>query len=853
MTFAAHSSPNASRFRHRSLKHFKDANANLPAILELRKFANWVSWRFKRVDLPSGGFKLTKPPVNALKGGGASHSKPETWTSFNRAYAHSNRERLPGVGFVLSEEAGYVGIDLDHCFTVETGELKPWAQSIIDLGETYAEISPSGEGLRLIAHGTIDNAHKCDPAGVEIYFKQRYLTITANHIPGSPAHIGEAPATIAACLARIEEVMPRPAPGEGPQHVPLAEARNEPREVDAPQMYFTRRQRLEEEQARARGETVKGYGPQTREKYFRNVNDLAMANLGRWFPVMFPQARLQQSGGYRVSSKALGRDLQEDISADPSGITDFGVADMGDANQGRRTPISLTMEWGGAEDAPAAGRWLCSQLGVAPEQLGWREKGPAPHVRDVLEQDDGTIIDAETGEVIAEPTEDKHEHATAGQHPKAPANNDELPDYLTRPAGVLGMIVDWITDSAQRPSRTLALGAAIAAFGTIIGRRVSGPTRSGTHQFITMLAPSAAGKDHPIKRANDIARLVNKSLVGPGEFASQQGILQWMIRSPLSLCVFDEIGAFIHRICNPRGGSWEKAMTKTFREMWGSSFETIQGIQNAAGCSEPIKWPALSLLGVSTPDEFFAGLTSREAANGFLNRFLLLVTRRKAEYIDEPAANKSEIPPLIKETLTNLYRHCVGEMSLPFETKDGGAINDREPPADMSLLNDRYEIPIGWESDSIKDEYLQVMRQVDRKIDDAAIGELYGRTAEMAVRLATIHAVSRAGLTAKVTREDFAWGRELAMWSADTMAREAMLRLADNENQANAKLIVRSIHEAGGTMKHRDLNRKLGHRIKYRDLRDLMASLTESGEIVAHRVQNPKGGPAAFIYVVPKK
>jgi hypothetical protein len=361
------------------LKFFDDANSTLAAIVELRAFEQWVGWRYKRIDLPGGGFKLTNPPVNVMRGGGASHSDPKSWTSFDNVRVKAEERGLMGIGFVLTEECGLIGIDLDHCFNVETGKLKPWAQAIIDLDETYAEISPSGEGLRIIARGTIDKAHKCDSAGVEIYFKQRYLTITANHIPGSPAHIAEAPATIAACLARIEEVAPRPTPGEGPQHVPLSEARNEPREVDTPQMYFTRRQRLEEEQARARGETVKGYG-QPRESFFRNLNDKALTCLERWFPVMFPAAKFQPgAGGYRVESKDLGRDLQEALSATPEGIVDFGVADMGDANQGRRTPISLVMEWEGAPDPASAALWLCELIGVTPESLGWREK-QKPHV-----------------------------------------------------------------------------------------------------------------------------------------------------------------------------------------------------------------------------------------------------------------------------------------------------------------------------------------------------------------------------------------------------------------------------------------------------------------------------------------
>src|SRR5262249_8871431 len=67
------------------------------------------------------------------------------------------------------------------------------------------------------------------------------------------------------------------------------------------------------------------------------------------------------TGAYRVSSKALGRDLEEDLSIHPTGIVDFGVADQGDAYHGGRTPIDIIMEFRNI-DADAAFWWLDARL-----------------------------------------------------------------------------------------------------------------------------------------------------------------------------------------------------------------------------------------------------------------------------------------------------------------------------------------------------------------------------------------------------------------------------------------------------------------------------------------------------------
>ncbi|RYF35966.1 MAG: hypothetical protein EOO21_03040, partial [Comamonadaceae bacterium] len=110
------------------------------------------------------------------------------------------------------------------------------------------------------------------------------------------------------------------------------------------------------------------------EDDFRKVNDAAMQSLNVWVPTLFPSAK--KSGlGYRVSSEALGRQLQEDLSIKPEGIVDFGVADMGDPRAGKRSPIDLVMEWGGQASAKDALHWLAQRIGVDIRKPGAKGAG----------------------------------------------------------------------------------------------------------------------------------------------------------------------------------------------------------------------------------------------------------------------------------------------------------------------------------------------------------------------------------------------------------------------------------------------------------------------------------------------
>jgi putative DNA primase/helicase len=98
------------------------------------------------------------------------------------------------------------------------------------------------------------------------------------------------------------------------------------------------------------------------------VNDAAMQNLNAWVPALLPAARAYLDG-YRVSSRDLGRELEEDLSILPKGIVDWGLNDMGDAREGRRTPIDLVLEWNASTKKPAeALHWLAGQLNVELER-----------------------------------------------------------------------------------------------------------------------------------------------------------------------------------------------------------------------------------------------------------------------------------------------------------------------------------------------------------------------------------------------------------------------------------------------------------------------------------------------------
>jgi hypothetical protein len=155
---------------------------------ELATRPQWVAWRIEdRIDA-KGEVKPTKVPYNARTGKRAASTDPSTWAAFEVAVAFAEHERMGGIGFVVTNDDPYVGVDLDHCRDDDTGAIEEWAAVIAMQLDSYTEISPSGTGLRIFVRGELPPFGK-RKGHVEMYQHARFLTVTGNHLEGSPEAI----------------------------------------------------------------------------------------------------------------------------------------------------------------------------------------------------------------------------------------------------------------------------------------------------------------------------------------------------------------------------------------------------------------------------------------------------------------------------------------------------------------------------------------------------------------------------------------------------------------------------------------------------------------------------------------
>lgn len=137
----------------------------------------WICWKY----VPKGNGKPDKRPCSPTGRGLSGWQKnPNQWLTYTDAVAAYNaNQNLAGIGFVLTKDTGFIGIDMDDAVCSDTGEVAKWAQDHLnDFAGTYIEVSPSRTGYRAFVLGTLPAGTKNKAGNREIYDSGRWLTVT---------------------------------------------------------------------------------------------------------------------------------------------------------------------------------------------------------------------------------------------------------------------------------------------------------------------------------------------------------------------------------------------------------------------------------------------------------------------------------------------------------------------------------------------------------------------------------------------------------------------------------------------------------------------------------------------------
>lgn len=760
---------------------------NLPAIKELQSFKSWVSWEYRA---KSESEKPSKVPISPKTGFAASSTNSETWGDYQGALQIATRRRLPGVGFVLSDHDEFTGIDLDDCINDE-GDPEPWAQEILDLAETYCETTPSGHGLRLIARGKVERSVKQNSAGVEIYRDKRYLTITGDHWPGSPVDIRPAPKTLELLMRRVEQAR---AVASVAVTAPTPSSSTSDRALD------------EIKDLLSHIPPDCGY-----DEWLNVLMALHFETNGTGIDI----ADQWSSGGSKYKGR---REIEAKWRSFKSGgITGGTLAEIARRYGANLSKIAIEhlLPPCNSDDLQQMSKNADNMLASALKRRG---------IRNVVTAPDGTVADAETGEIIGAGGEGAGTEATRFDQIAIGRGVD-----WTQPGGLIEDIATWIMSISRWPNRPLAVAAAVSIVSALCGRHLYSPEGSSLNVYVIGLAGTGVGKGSAISAPATVLSAAGLAQLHTTlKSFSVSGFEDMITDHPCCVATSDEIGPNLFRKMAHRNSSThEQAMRGPILELWSRfigmpPFETTRRAK-----AQPVKIPspALTIFGVSTPKEFYNAVTSGSVSDGFLNRFLIATGAPRGRKNSNVDPDMRKVPASIVDRLKAIVPPGIGNLA------SGAGV--------FSLHAHVDEVQMTWADDGVtqaadrfEDEIAAAM---DAEPQDAP---LMARAFEYSVRLASLHAVSRGGRHEPVRMEDLAWGAAWAMQSAVDMIGGVKTLMAQNDYEAKFNA-VRAVIEDAGIISGRELLRSIRH-ISARERDDILRHI-EGAEMAQRLEEKTKG------------
>lgn len=404
----------------------------------------------------------------------------------------------------------------------------------------------------------------------------------------------------------------------------------------------------------------------------------------------------------------------------------------------------------------------------------------------------------------------------------------------TEPDGLIKEMADWIIQTSRKPNRPLAIAAATAVMSGVCGRWLYSPTDCSLNLYIVMLAGTTVGKNRPLSAVLEILRAAGLDQIATtAKGFSVSAIEQMIVDHPCCVATVDEIGpSLLAKMSHFRANGHELAMRGALLELWSRErgMAPFSTHHRAASKAVQIPAPSLSLVGTSQPEAFYKSLTAGSVTDGFLNRFLLCPAAPRAKPQNFPA-DARKVPQWIIDSLQGIVPTVGGNL--------GTALGV------FALTHDPEGKRLEFESSEAEEAAADFEEALLDLMDiNLAEAPLMGRTYEYMIRLASLHAVSRRGIGARVSLSDLRWGASWSVQSTQAMIDGVATLMAATEYEQRFNTVMNVIREAG-EIAQSDLLRQV-RSISARERNDVIEHLEGGGWI--QRLKNDKSRKSSYIY-----
>lgn len=354
----------------------------------------------------------------------------------------------------------------------------------------------------------------------------------------------------------------------------------------------------------------------------------------------------------------------------------------------------------------------------------------------------------------------------------APQKNDgKFPRHLLDVPGAVGDLASFITHTAHSPQPLLALGASLAAMGTIVGRKVRTSGDLRTNLYVLGMAPQGAGKEHARKVIKELfIKAGALDRVAHDKLASDAAIWTAVTNTPSALFMLDEIGRTLSRFSAKGAPAHIEAQVDAYLTLFSQANQVAFSKSYAdADRKEVVHQPNLSIYGTTVPGSFYQAMSAGDVASGFLSRFLVFESEGYPDIVHRGGMQS------VPSALVDLFSR--------WEERQGGNLSHMSTAAPTPMLV--TETPEA-------EELFQSLSRRMRGIAQAAVanGDEPGievRVAENARKLALIVACGCAFDDPIVDLSHARWACELAEYLASAFTGRMEKHAGESERERQIK------------------------------------------------------------------
>lgn len=370
---------------------------------------------------------------------------------------------------------------------------------------------------------------------------------------------------------------------------------------------------------------------------------------------------------------------------------------------------------------------------------------------------------------------------------------EEAPATLLTPPGIMGVVTDWVNATARKPQPAFAVQTAIAFVSTVLGRRFVTDQRNWSSLYLLNIGHSASGKEHAKKAVEDLLDACGLGhLVGPASYTSNSGLLSALHAQPSHLTVIDEFGKELEQ-ASIKNNARAQGTMKLLIETWGrcdgvlrpQGYSTfgMSGAEKKEINDRVIRNPALTLLGITTPDSFFETIGSAAARDGFLNRFLIVESETGPQV--SRMVKQLPVPQAVQDWAQAMLALSDGLID-PSSTASAGL---SPTPVEVALSSAATELFVAFEAECI---------DLMKKYADTGLMEMFGRTNEIAMRLALCIACGcQEAAPMAVEGPHAAWAIQYVRHHAKRAVERLKTSVADSEFEASKQQVMKALEDAG--------------------------------------------------------